>query len=181
MQRRPVRVMWSGASFVPEDRFMPYCRHWFGVGEVLLIDPEQERDMNSHRHYFAQLKTGWDNLPERLVEKYPTLEIFRKKLLIECGYFHEATLICDTAASAATTAAFMAPLDPSAVIVVRGRMIRRYVAKSQSVAAMGREEFQRSKWDVLNAAAALIEVTPKQLERETKKLEYDGEGTEGAA
>lgn len=173
MRRRPVTVVWSGASFVPERADMAYCQYFFGAGEVFKIDPEQERDMNSHRHYFAQLKEVWKNLPERLESKYPTDEIFRKKLLIECGYFHESEIVCDTARDAATVAAFMAPLDPSAVITVRKRVIRKYVAKSQSVAAMGRREFQASKWAVLDAAAALIEVTPKQLEKHTKKADVE--------
>ena len=92
-------------------------------------------------------------------------EHFRKKLLIETGYFHESAVDCDSEKGAATVAAFMAPLDPSCVILVRGKVIIKYVAMSQSTAAMGKEEFQKSKWDVLGAAAALIEVTPKQLER----------------
>jgi len=37
------------------------------------------------------------------------------------------------------------------------------------VAAMGRERFQKSKWAVLELAASLIEVTPKQLEKNAGK------------
>jgi hypothetical protein len=169
MHRRPIKAIWTGASFVPENADMRYCQHWFGAGEIFVLDPEQERDMNSHKHYFAQLKEAWRNLPEGLDAKYPTEDIFRKKLLVECGYFHESEIVCDTARDAATVAAFMAPLDPSATIVVRGRIIKKYVAKSQSVAAMGREEFQESKWAVLNFAAALIKVTPKQLDKAAGK------------
>ena len=134
-----------------------------------MIDPEQERDMNSHRHYFAQLKEAWETLPEKLQKKYPTEDIFRKKLLIEAGYFHESETVCDTPRDAVTVAAFMAPLDPAAVITVRGNVIKKYVAESQSVAAMGKERFQKSKWAVLDLAASLIEVTPKQLEKNAGK------------
>jgi hypothetical protein len=150
MHRRPIKAIWTGASFVPENADMRYCQHWFGAGEVFVLDPEQERDMNSHKHYFAQLKESWRNLPEGLDAKYPTEDIFRKKLLVECGYFHESEIVCDT-------------------VVVRGRVIKKYVAKSQSIAAMGREEFQESKWAVLNFAAALIKVTPKQLDKAAGK------------
>jgi hypothetical protein len=165
MHRRPIHAIWTGTAFVPENRDLNYCKHWFGAGETFVLDPEQERDMNSHRHYFAQLKEAWRNLPETLEHKYPNEEIFRKKLLVECGYFHESEMVCDTARDAATVAAFMAPLDPSATIVVHGNVIKKYVAMSQSVVAMGRKEFQQSKWDVLNAAASLINVTSKQLEK----------------
>jgi hypothetical protein len=169
MNRRPIHAIWTGKSFVPENRDLNYCKNFFGVGEVFMLDPEQERDMNSHRHYFAQLKEAWRNLPEKLDAKYPTEDIFRKKLLVECGYFHLSEVVCDTVRDAATVAAFMAPLDPAATIVVRGRVILKYVAQSQSVVAMGRKEFQQSKWDVLNAAATLIDVTPKQLEKNAGK------------
>ena len=134
-----------------------------------MIDPEQERDMNSHRHYFVQLKEVWETLPEKLQKKYPTKDIFRAKLLIEAGYFHESETVCDTPRDAVTVAAFMAPLDPAAVITVRGNVIKKYVAESQSVAAMGKERFQKSKWAVLELAASLIEVTPKQLEKNAGK------------
>ena len=134
-----------------------------------MIDPEQERDMNSHRHYFVQLKEVWETLPEKLQKKYPTKDIFRAKLLIEAGYFHESETVCDTPRDAVTVAAFMAPLDPAAVITVRGNVIKKYVAESQSVAAMGKERFQKSKWAVLELAASLIEVTPKKLEQNAGK------------
>lgn len=165
MQRRRIHVVWTGASFVPQGPDMRYCQFMFGAGQVLVCDPEEERDMNSHRHYFAQLKEAWRNLPEELEEKYPTDEIFRKKLLIENGFFHLDEVVCDTARDAAVVAAFMAPLDPSCIIRVSGNVIRKYTAMSQSVQAMGRSDFQKSKWAVLNHAATLINVTPKQLEK----------------
>ena len=169
MNRRLITVTWTGASFVPMGKDMTYCQHWFGAGEVFVIDPEQERDMNSHRHYFAQLKEAWKTLPEKLEKKYPTENIFRKKLLIETGYCHESETVCDSARDAATIAAFMATLDPAAVITVHGNVIKKYVAESQSVPAMGKERFQKSKWAVLELAASLIEVTPKQLEKNAGK------------
>ena len=169
MNRRPIKAVWTGASFAPEGRDLRYCQHMFGAGEIFVLDPEQERDMNSHRHYFAQLKEAWRNLPERLERKYPTEEVFRKKLLVEAGYFHEDQVVCDSLTNAATIAAFMAPMDPSSTIVVRGKVIIRYTAMSQSVAAMGRSEFQKSKWAVLSIASALIDVTPKQLAKHAEK------------
>ena len=169
MKRRRIMARWTGASFVPAPSDMIYSQNWFKVGEVYVIDPEQEQSGASRRHYFAQLKEAWRNLPERLMPKYPTEEIFRKKLLIECGYFHESDTVCDTARDAATIAAFMAPLDPAAVITVRGRIIKKYIAKSQSTSAMDHDTFQKSKRDVLDMAATLIEVTPKQLEKNAGK------------
>lgn len=167
--RNHVKVTWTGASFVPEHSDMAYCQYTFMPGEVFTIDPERERDMNSHRHYFVQLKEAFDNLPEKMRSKYPTEEIFRRKLLIEAGYFHEQEMVCDSEKNAHSIAAFMAPLDPSAVITVHGPVIRTYVAMSQSLAAMGRKEFQNSKWAVLDRAASLIRVTPKELAKNAGK------------
>ena len=169
MKRRLIKAKWNGASFVPTPSDMIYSQNWFKAGEVYVIDPEQEQSISSRRHYFAQLKEAWRNLPEKLMTKYPTEDIFRKKLLIECNYLHESETVCDTARDAATVASFMAPLDPAAVIVVRGNVIKKYVAMSQSASAMDHDTFQKSKRDVLDMAASLIEVTPKQLEKNAGK------------
>ena len=165
MRRRPIKVVWTGASFVPQGREMTYCQHMFRVGEIFTIDPEQERDMNSHRHYFVQLKEAWENLPEEYGEQYPDEEIFRKKLLIQCGYYTESSIVCDTTNDAFILAAFMADADRSATINVHGNVIQKFVARSQKVQLMGRKEFQQSKWAVLELAACMINVTPKQLEK----------------
>lgn len=165
MKRRPITVVWTGASFVPQGHDMHYCQYMFWAGQILVCDPEEERDMNSHKHYFAQLAEAWRNLPEDQMDHYPTEDVFRKKLLIETGYYHVDEIVCDTERDAATVAAFMAPIDPATIIVVQGNCIKRYTAKSQSVAAMGRKEFQQSKWAVLNLAASLIHVTVTELEK----------------
>jgi hypothetical protein len=168
MDRRPIKAMWTGASFVPEGRDMRYCQYMFETGQVFAIDPEQdERDMNAHKHYFAQLKEAWKNLPEELDAKYPDETIFRKKLLIETGWCHEEELVCDSPEQAALVVAFSAPLDPSCVIDIHGNVVKKYTARSQKVSQMGPKDFQRSKWDVLNRAAELIRVTPKELEKNT--------------
>lgn len=169
MRRRPIRAIWTGASFLPSNYDMSYCQRMFRPGTEYVIDPEQQRDMNSHRHYFAQLAEAWRNLPEDLEEKYPDEEIFRKKLLIEAGYFNESEVVCDTKRDAVTIAAFMADLDVSATITVHGNVIRKYTARSQKVSQMGRQEFQKSKWAVLELASSLIKVTPKQLEKAAGK------------
>jgi hypothetical protein len=173
MKRRRIKAIWTGASFVPEARDMHYCQFMFGAGEVLVLDPEQERDMNSHRHYFAQLHEAWKNLPEELEKTFPTEDIFRKKLLIKAGFFFMEETVCDSLRQAAITVAFAAPLDPSVIIISSGNVVRKYTAMSQSIAAMGREEFQKSKWAVLDLAASLIHVTPKQLEQHAQRSDVE--------
>jgi hypothetical protein len=165
MKNRPVRVMWNGNVFIPENRFLKSCRERFGQGEIFLIEPQAERDMNSHRHFFASIKTAWDNLPEDLMGKYKTPEHLRKLTLIETGWCDEKSIVCDTARDAAVIAAFMAPLDDCSIIKVSQNVIQRYTAKSQSLEAMGADDFKASKRDVLNAISALLQVTRRNLEQ----------------
>lgn len=50
--------------------------------------------------------------------------------------------------------------------IVQEATVTRYVARSQSHRAMGKQVFQESKSAVLDVIAAMIEVTPRQLARE---------------
>lgn len=164
---RPWKVMWNGYVFVPWNRDIPRIQEALGEGEILYVERHEERDMNSHRHYHAQIGEAWKNLPEELEAEYPTPEHLRKKMLIKEGYADMKEIVCDTARDAAVVAAFIAPLNEYGIVTVSGNVIRIFTAKSQAVAAMGKSEFQESKWKVLNAIAALIQTSPRQLERNT--------------
>lgn len=124
--------------------------------EVYRLGVIEERSANSHSHYFAALHESWLNLPEHLVEQFPTEEALRKRALIEKGWHNSHTITLTSKAEAARVAAFMKPQDEFAVVVLRGTTVTRYVAKSQSAQAMGREDFQKSKQDVLDYCAGLI-------------------------
>lgn len=160
-----LRVMWKDGVFLPENRMIRRCHQEFGEGEIITFERNEDRDMNSHRHYFASIKTVWDNLPEELMAEYPTAEHLRKKTLIKIGLADEKTLVCDSAQEAAIVAAFIAPIDDYSIVTVKGCVVVRYSAQSQSVAAMGRERFQDSKWQVLNTIAALIGVSSSSLHK----------------
>lgn len=167
MPSRPfkLRVMWKGGVFLPENRMIRSCEREFGEGEIITFERNEDRDMNSHRHYFASIKMVWDNLPEEKISDFPTPEHLRKKLLILAGWADEKTLVCDSAQEAAVVAAFIAPIDDFSIVTVKGNVVVRYSAKSQSVAAMGRDVFQQSKWAVLNLAADLIGVSSSELNK----------------
>jgi hypothetical protein len=53
-------------------------------------------------------------------------------------------------------------MDEYAIVTVREAVVTVYTAKSQSMRAMGRETFQKSKDDVLAWAEAFIEVNRSQ-------------------
>ena len=142
---RPMRPKLADQSFV--------------VGERYTLDVFQPRSMASHNHYFATLAELWRNLPEDQAERFPTDEAFRKHCLIMTGYRDEQTFVASSKAEAIRLAAFLRPIDDTAVVVVKDCVVRRWTAKSQSMRAMGAKEFRQSKDDVLAYAAGLVGVS----------------------
>ncbi len=139
------------------------------IGEVYSLGEEAERSERSHKHFFACVREAWKTLPEDLGDTYPTAEHLRKKALIATGYRDERMIVCDLTSEAARVAAFVQPLDDFAIVSQSGAVVRVWTAKSQSIAAMGRAEFQASKDAVLRFCADLIGVEPAALSRNVKE------------
>ena len=72
-----------------------------------------------------------------------------------------------TKATALRVAAFVRTKNEFAHVVTRGPLVVVREPKSQSVQAMGAEDFQRSKDDVLGWVSNLIGVAPETLTRES--------------
>jgi hypothetical protein len=151
----------------PQPRFHALARKQYVAGEcyTLGVAPE-ERSMASHRHYMACIQEAWRNLPEDKVERYPTDEHLRKWALIKAGYYDEQTIICESRKQATALVALAELLDEFSITIVKGTMVRVYKAKSQKMERMTREEFEKSKRDVLAILSETIGVTSKQLETE---------------
>lgn len=130
-----------------------------------LVENEQ-RSMASHRSYFASINEAWQNLPDYLLEEYPSAEHLRKKLLIRTGFAHERHIVCSSKAECLRIAAFVSQFDAYAIVIARGNALHVYTAESQSTKAMGKERFQASKEAVLNRVASLIGTTPRELEKQ---------------
>ena len=159
----PIKCVWRDGVLVPDgDRVARYCEEQFGEGEVIILERHEERSDATHRHYFACLKEAFDNLPEG-DNRFPTVEALRHWALIRAGYCTENSIVCDTNDQAQLVASFMGNSEGT-IIVVRGNVVKKYTAKSQSVKAMNKDEFQRSKVDVLDTIAELIAVKRKRLE-----------------
>lgn len=164
MADAPIPPLWfrfDGEHLIPLRPTMT-DRHLV-VGESYCFVEHHERSANSHRHFFACLNEAWRNLPDELLDEYPTAEHLRKKALVRKGYADERSIVCGSKAEAQRIAAFMKPMDDFAVVTVRDAVVRVYTAKSQSVKAMGAKEFAASKSDVLDFVADLIGVTTDQL------------------
>jgi len=140
-----------------EGEFRVLSNHWaaradreFVVGEVYKMAEQHDRSDNSHRHYFASIKNAWDNLPDTLLDEYPTPEHLRKKGLVACGYADHRDHVCASKQEARKLRGFVKPMDDYAIVECRENVVRVWTAKSQSVKAMGAKEFQESKQKVLD-------------------------------
>ena len=158
----------SNGALIPTDRFTARADELFVDGAVYWVNVEAERTEKSHRHEFAWLKEAWKQIPERLAAEYPTTEHLRKRALIEGGFYDEQVI--DAGSEAAALRVMQAvrsfPGECFSMVFIRGRYVFVRRAKSQSKAAMGAADFQRSKTAILEIVSDLIGVTPQTLQRQ---------------
>jgi hypothetical protein len=165
----PIEVHWTGEVFRPTNGFwVKRAGLQYAEGEVLHIVNQEPRSTNSHKHYFSAVNEAWSNLPEEMAERWPTPDHLRKYALIRTGWCDSHSITCSSRAEALRVAAFIRPTDEFAVVDVKEAVVTRYVAKTQSY-KMGKEDFQRSKDEVLNFLAGLIGTTKKQLAQAGEK------------
>lgn len=145
----PLPFRWTGEAFEPLPRFKAACDRELVVGQVYRIETIEERSARSHAHYFACIHERWLSLPEHFGDRFPTPEHLRKYALIRAGFRDERTIVASSRAEALRLAAFVKPMDPYAIVTVTEALVTVWTAQSQSMKAMGREAFQKSKDDVL--------------------------------
>lgn len=163
----PIPFRWSGDSMEPLPRFAKECDRHFVVGEVYQLVEQQDRSQTSHNHYFACVAEAWKNLPDEMVERFPTAEHLRKFALIKAGFADSRQFLAASKAEALRLAAFVRPCDEYALVTVREMVVTVWTARSQSMRAMGRRDFQASKDAVLDAISALIGVSADSLRANT--------------
>lgn len=161
----PLTYQWDGDAMVPLARFQRLANKQFVVGETYPLTIHEERSAVSHRHYFASLHDAWLNLPEAEAERFETSEHLRKWCLIKNGFRDERSIVCGSKADARRVAAFIRPMDSFAVVVVNEAVVTVYTARSQSVKAMGKVDFQRSKTAVLDTAWAMCGVSAREAKQ----------------
>lgn len=161
----PLLYRWTGEGMTPLPRFMRQCDAEFVIGDIYLLARHEDRSAASHAHYFASVSEAWKNLPEHMSDRWPTADHLRKFALIQTGHRDERSIVCSSKAEARKLAAFIKPMDEYAVVAVSEAVVSVFTAQSQSMRAMGRAAFQRSKDDVLGCLAGLISVTPEALEK----------------
>lgn len=155
----------EGAWSAPSPRWGKRADEIYVIGQDYLMAEAHNRSQKSHDHFFASLTESWKNLPETIAERFPTADHLRKYALIRAGFCDTHTLSCNSAAEARKVARFMEPIDEFSIIIATAATVTRYTAKSQSLRAMGKDEFQRSKDAVLEIVSSLIGTTPAELSK----------------
>ena len=161
---------WDGEAMVPRPPFRKKCDEQFVVGEIYRLEPFEHRSRNSHNHYFAALHDAWLNLPEDTAIATPTAEHLRKWALIRTGYSDVSKFAAATPKDAVELAATLRNRDDFAVVTVSENIVTEYRAKSQSQKAMGKEDFQKSKSDVLDYVAGLLGTTAEDLKNNARNV-----------
>lgn len=165
-----IRSIWTGSHFAPDGNLaMAMCHDRLGAGQVVSLDIDPERSKKSHNHQFAFVKTAWDNLPADLTDapyaKSP--ETLRKHALIATGFCDTDMIAVGTESRANRVAAFNSRIATRmhgySVTNVEGPVVYCHTPHSQTLKAMGGEQFQASKKAILNWLAELIGVPPEEL------------------
>ena len=162
---RPVVFTWTGDAMVPHSRYKQICNRQFVANEEYPLVVLEERSRASHNAFFAAVSEGWHNLPETIAIRFPTEDHLRRWALVQSGFFDEREFECESAEKAKELAAFIRKVDTYAVIHLHERKIIVRDAKSQSLAAMGKDTFQASKTAVLDLIESLTGVKPGELMR----------------
>ena len=157
----PVVFEWDGEAMRPLNHHV--ADRQYIVGEHYRLETREDRSHASHAHFFAALNDAHANLPDDLAGRWPTADHLRRYALIRTGYRDERTIVASSKAEARRLAAFIRPMDEYAAVSVHDAAVIVWTAKSQSVRAMGKADFQASKDAVLGFVAELIGVTPEQL------------------
>lgn len=159
----PIPCVWDGRVFRPLPSFGNIAGAHYGEGEIVALAPVEERSAKSHAHYFAVINETWKNLSEDQLAEFPTPDALRKKALISVGWRDERTIVCSSRAEALRVAAFMRPIDDTAVVSVSGATVVYLTAKSQSMRAQGKQSFAEVKERVFDVLAELIGTDPATL------------------
>jgi hypothetical protein len=179
MKKLPIAYVWREVEYVSDDgeiqrgfaqvplaRYHNLAASQFDEGEEYLLEEIEPRSMKSHRHFFVMVKEHFDQLPERLSERWPTPEHFRKWCLCETGWYDEKEFELASKRQAMALGTFIRTEDSFARIIIRDARVLVLKAKSQSLKAMGRKDFEASKKDVLALAEEFTGIPTSTMKRE---------------
>lgn len=150
----PIYFTWNGSAMEPIGRFSRLADRSFTSGHAYRMIVEEERSVASHNHYFACVHDAWMNLREPWDVAFSSEDHLRKYALIKAGYCTVTKVVGKK----------RVPIDGYAIVCADDDGVTTiYQAESQSLKAMGREKFEKSKHAVLDLLAEMIGVTPEEL------------------
>ncbi len=112
-----MRHQGGGHWTVTSSYWADVCDRDYRTDETCVAHIIEERSMKEHNLYFACLNEAWNNLPENIANRFPTVTHMRKIGLIECGYYNERMIVLPDHESAKNVATFVGD-DQYAVISV---------------------------------------------------------------
>jgi hypothetical protein len=159
-----MRFQWNGAAMIPVRP--DAARGVYELGRRYWLDEVSERSWISHAHEFAFVAQAWDNLAQPLQDKFPTPEHLRKAALIATGWYRETIIDAGSKPGAQRVAGYVNGKDEFSHVIVRGATVIVRTARSQRMRGhdrMDKDEFQRSKDDILGWISQLIGVSAEDL------------------
>lgn len=153
-------------AFVPIPKYAATASRQFAVDAEYPIAPVEPRSRASHDHYFAALREGYLNLPERFAARFPSEDHLRYWLLIQTNWFHETEIETVSSSEAKKLAMQWRRRDSYAAIKIIGNKVLIRWAMSQNHRSMGKRKFEDSKRDVLELLAQIIGVPLATLTKE---------------
>src|SRR5262245_10128854 len=155
MSPNPIAYVWDGEAFTPLPRFAGRCDDEFLVGQRYTLEVIEQRSAQTHRHFFAAVHDAWLNLSEDIADEFPSSEHLRAWGLVKAGFADKTVIRCASNDDAIRLAALTKGDAKIRIVEVSGRIVTVWTPHSQSMRAMGRATFQKSKDAVLDAIAQL--------------------------
>lgn len=169
-------------AMVPIPRDFQIYQKQFETGQYYPLIPLEVRSKASHGHYFAAINEGFSSLPESLTavaerlgiktippQGFANADVFRAWALCETNWCNEKTFDFDSVKDARMVARLYRSANAFCQILVRGAHVTIKEPKSQSHGEMAKDEFEKSKHDVLNLLETMIGVAKGTLMKEAGK------------
>ncbi len=154
----------------PLPRFAPMARQRFSSYQLYRMEVQEERSIRSHNHFFACVHDAWLNLPESYAGRFANPDHLRKWCLIAAGFRSERSIVAVNEEEAEKIAAFIKPTSSEyyEIVTLVGCVVTIYTAKSQSLKAMGKKDFQASKTAVLDILSSMLGVEVTELKESSR-------------
>jgi hypothetical protein len=149
----------------PIQESLPLCLRQFEVGEAYEFTPKPQRSVAAHRYFMTIINEAWHNLPEHLVQRFPTVDRLRYACLVKCGFADEKILVLKTAHDAVRGLELLTELYENVVAENDGNILRIWTAHSQKFENMDGEVFLKTMQPVFDMLSDMLGVSVTELKK----------------